>query len=656
MALYALLVGINEYQGEVADLAGCHYDVQQFAELLQYRFAAKTDNIQILLSEQATRDHIIAGFEQHLTQAGEGDTALFYYSGHGSQATTADELLAIEADGLDETLVCHDSRLDGHYDLADDELRYLIAQVSEKNPHISIILDCCHAGGGTRQQVTVRLTETDLRQRPLESYCFYHTLSLDNSDDKESHHVIEHLAEGAHVLLSACRESELAKEIAINGQAQGVFSYYLRSIINQQQSPLSYHDLMTRTSARVHNKVHDQHPQLEAIAGAKVNEGFLQGALLATTLLVYWQDKQWWLSAGGVHGLSVGDQLEFALLNNESENKRVHHVVLTRIEPNRSLLALQTESHAILDALLDPEQQYKAQITQQNNRPVILHISGDEYGVTLLRQQLQQYYSDHQNAVRFVENTDTADYYLLAQQQTYTIYHADKQHQLFKTIEYYDEFDESNARRVLQQLAHRVRWQQKLYLENLYTTLPLDAVSLVTEYEGVQAIDTHLSLHYKYDNTYSSPPQQPCFKLKIRLHPAITRPLYCVLFYFDSSDGYIGTELLSGVWLMPNDITEAHAFDGRFIPTSIPEHLRQQGINQTSDFVKLIVSESELDASLIQQQGLEAYQTNISVDPAHHATTRGMMVRKKKQRYADWMTKTIMLTTIYPSNKQEKQA
>ena len=76
----------------------------------------------VLLDEQATRDGLIRAFRATFADAGPGDTAVFYYSGHGSQQEAPPEHLVFEPDGLDETLVLHDSRADGGYDLADVEL------------------------------------------------------------------------------------------------------------------------------------------------------------------------------------------------------------------------------------------------------------------------------------------------------------------------------------------------------------------------------------------------------------------------------------------------------------------------------------------------------------------------------------------------------
>jgi uncharacterized caspase-like protein len=91
-------------------------------------------HLKILLNEQATRQAVIDGFRDHLSQAGPDDVALFFYAGHGSQENAPEEFWHLEPDRLDETLVCYDSRTDGSWDLTDKELAKLIAEVAAKKP------------------------------------------------------------------------------------------------------------------------------------------------------------------------------------------------------------------------------------------------------------------------------------------------------------------------------------------------------------------------------------------------------------------------------------------------------------------------------------------------------------------------------------------
>ena len=162
-ATYALLVGIDAYPAPVNPLRGCVNDIRRVETLLRERLTpahGQPDPFRplVLTDAQATRQAIVAGFRQHLRQAGPQDVALFYYSGHGSQAPSPPEFWHLEPDRLDETLVCWDSRLaePNHWDLADKELAQLIAEVAVSGAHVVVILDCCHSGSGTRCRRGVR--------------------------------------------------------------------------------------------------------------------------------------------------------------------------------------------------------------------------------------------------------------------------------------------------------------------------------------------------------------------------------------------------------------------------------------------------------------------------------------------------------------------
>lgn len=113
--VYALLVGIDAYPAPVPALSGCRNDIEAVEALLTARVSGSGHSLHVrsLVDEEATRAAVIAGFRDHLTQAGAGDVALFYYSGHGSQEPAPEQWWHLEPDHLDETLVLHDSRTEG---------------------------------------------------------------------------------------------------------------------------------------------------------------------------------------------------------------------------------------------------------------------------------------------------------------------------------------------------------------------------------------------------------------------------------------------------------------------------------------------------------------------------------------------------------------
>ncbi|MEZ4710786.1 MAG: caspase family protein [Caldilineaceae bacterium] len=140
--LYALLVGIDRYANpaQAPHLRGCVADVEGTYGFLTYQLGVPQDNIRLLTARMdaneapqnlATRENIIRGWREHLAQAGAGDQVFFNYSGHGARARAAD---SDDPSGYNETMVPHDSRTPGIYDIIDKELATLIEEVERRSP------------------------------------------------------------------------------------------------------------------------------------------------------------------------------------------------------------------------------------------------------------------------------------------------------------------------------------------------------------------------------------------------------------------------------------------------------------------------------------------------------------------------------------------
>jgi uncharacterized caspase-like protein len=129
----ALLIGIDDYK-EVSDLKGCVNDVELIKSDLVSKFGFPEDNVKTLKNQDATHAGIVAGIRQHLiANAQQGDVVLLHFSGHGSQ--TRDEVGGDEIDGYDETLVAHDSRTPGVFDITDDQINGLMQELTAKTDH-----------------------------------------------------------------------------------------------------------------------------------------------------------------------------------------------------------------------------------------------------------------------------------------------------------------------------------------------------------------------------------------------------------------------------------------------------------------------------------------------------------------------------------------
>ncbi len=146
----ALIIGINAYPGDSA-LEGCKTDAENMYQFIQEVWNYKPQQIKMLTDEAATRQAILATFDDWLINGSQpGDRILFYYSGHGS--TLADNN-SDEGDGIDEVLcpidsVGNDQKSRGANMLRDDDINTRLRQLPERQ--VIFISDSCHSGTITR--------------------------------------------------------------------------------------------------------------------------------------------------------------------------------------------------------------------------------------------------------------------------------------------------------------------------------------------------------------------------------------------------------------------------------------------------------------------------------------------------------------------------
>jgi hypothetical protein len=310
---FALLVGIDRYANphQAPHLRGCVADAEGTYALLVNRFGVPPADIRLLTAplegaaqpdpaHLPTRANIIAGWQTHLAQAGPGDVVFFQYSGHGSQARSQDPN---EPDGYDETLVPHDARTPGVYDLADKELALLIQQIEARGAQVLVFLDCCHSGGGTRAltPAAVRSCPADDRLRGLDLYL--PGLRLGGQRTRRAA-PSGWLPLGKHLLLAACRDDELSYEYRAPGarQWQGAASFFFQRALAAATPTTTWAQLHDLVLTQVHAVYPMQTPQLEG-PGQLTLFGAL-GAQVAPYLLVMEVEGQEYIKING--GLAVG--------------------------------------------------------------------------------------------------------------------------------------------------------------------------------------------------------------------------------------------------------------------------------------------------------------------------------------------------------------
>lgn len=149
----AVLCGINDYES-ISPLRGCVNDVGNLRALLIDVHGFDERHIRVLTDSQVTKDAVEQGFAWLYEGARAGDRLIFHFSGHGSYTLSEDD-----DEKVDELLCLHDMDFDDERTyLIDDDLGRLTRQ-APKGVHLTIILDCCHSGTGTRaiRRRTVRV-------------------------------------------------------------------------------------------------------------------------------------------------------------------------------------------------------------------------------------------------------------------------------------------------------------------------------------------------------------------------------------------------------------------------------------------------------------------------------------------------------------------
>lgn len=252
---FALLIGITEY-AHVPPLEGCLHDVAQAGAFLD-DLGVPARQVRTLTNADATRDGIIDAIRCHLIDndaIGAGDEVLLMFSGHGAQMV---DPLGRSPSGYVESLVAHDSGPGGAFGIPDTTVGALLAQIARRGPGITVVLDCCHSGSGTRatRPGRARLTMPDPRPVPLDL-------------DAEIRAAAPPMGESEpYTLLAACRDRELAiehvEEVDGIGIMRGLFSWRLFRTLAEAPPGLSYAELMERVGRQVTEVAHGQHPQCE---------------------------------------------------------------------------------------------------------------------------------------------------------------------------------------------------------------------------------------------------------------------------------------------------------------------------------------------------------------------------------------------------------
>ena len=430
------------------------------------------------------------------------------------------------------------------WDLADKELALLIVEVAKQEPHMTIILDCCHSGSSTKdpvQETNERRFPADKRKRPLDSFILQledlDQLS-DTSRNPEKHPTGWKIPTGRHVLLAACRDYETAKEYP--SKQRGYLSYYLMDTLSKANGKLTYRDLFGRTNAIVRSKI-DQSPQLEVNHPEDSNKLFLDGAIAEVEpYFIVKHDKTsgWVIEGGAVHGVQPPRSSETTLLalfpfdanidDLHDPSKSVGIAKVTQVLPTKSKIDIEGVQNLPTDST------FKAVVTSLPLPPLGVYFEGDEAGVNLARQKLQTAGLNGKPSAYVHEEQEVgkAEFRLLCHNQQYIIARPTDDRPLVAQI---DGYTSDNADQAIKRLEHIARWTTIAQLANTAANrIKAGDVKMELFFADQDLSPSNqMRLPYKYQNGGW---QQPEFKLK--LTNTTRKPLDCALVNLSDSFFY----------------------------------------------------------------------------------------------------------------------
>jgi len=670
---YALLVGIDNYPDPAIRLYGCVNDIKAVEEYLRERFVPGQDpaRIKILTDAAAARQNVIGTFQQHLGQAQAGDTALFYYAGHGSQEQAPPEFWTIEPDHKNETLVCYDSRTPGGWDLADKELAVLLQQVSSKGVHLAVVLDCCHSGSGTRdlfKDGAERRAPPDTRLRPLTAYlpavqqsaaeiaaggsaggATTGTRGLDRPPSGW-----QTVKQTRHVLLAACRDDQTAKEYSPQGVRHGALTYFLLDTLTSANGPLTYEEIYKRVSSLISANVIAQNPQLEATDSSDLSKVFLLGQPKprGEFFTASCRAGAWSIDGGSLHGIpkpNNGETVSLALFPLTAAADDLRDLSKSLTTATIASVASTSSAIALADASkLEKQSVYKAVVTALPLPRMPVLLEGDDAGKQMIREAIA-------GSLYVAEAESNATFRAIARNGQFIIARPGNDRPLVAQLS----MQAGNAKNVVSSLENIARWTSLANLKNNLSQISEKDYKLsLIKNKGTMEELTGADLELHYKPGAEGKLDYPTFW--IRVQNLGTRPLYFALMVLSEMFG-ISTDLLPEGTRRLNPSEDLWALGGEPVYANIPEPLLALGVTQSRDIVKLLVATGPFDAHLLEQQEQEgpvpATRGLMPVDVS--GTLNRLMSRVQTrslggapggatQSLDDFTTATISITTIRP--------
>ncbi|MGP1385369.1 MAG: caspase family protein [Thainema sp.] len=354
--LHVLLIGIDYYKPNrlYRSLRGAVRDISLVETFLKKTLKVPGERIHKLTSinpeaaallemrltpdQEPTYTNIVQAFNVITQMAHSGEQVYIHYAGHGGRATT---IYPFKQESRDEGIVPMDigDTEAGRY-LRDVEMATLLKRMTDKGLIVTVVLDCCHAGGKTRGDMEIRSAgQTDTMPRLSHSLVAELEVLERNWLDLTQNGVIA--AAGLpvtrkYVLLAACRADEYAYEYAVNGgtEQNGALTYWMIDTLTSAAisgQPLTYKLLHDRINAQIQSKLPQQTPVLLGDGDRRVFGSDTWLTPFTVTVIKVITDHQITINAGQAQGLSNGTRFSIYPLNTTDFTDKTRQVAIAEL-------------------------------------------------------------------------------------------------------------------------------------------------------------------------------------------------------------------------------------------------------------------------------------------------------------------------------------
>ncbi len=440
---------------------------------------------------------------------------------------------------------------------------------------------------------------------------------------------------GNIIQLGASKPYETAKELKINGQPRGIFTYSLIEALEQYAGQLSYQDLINILKIRIGNRVPQQTPQLLVKNSGLLRNSFLNAKIQSTKpyYLVQFEENKWQVNAGNIHGIPLsGGKMQLA---------DGAMIKLNNVSASRSLVE-------------GMEQRDKDKVYRAYSKSVIfpklqvgLAPGSEEDGLDLIKTTIETYQPE---LIQLQEAIEDAQYWIRAEEGTFKFTLPNDERPVFKRIAGYDQ---NNATDFMNSMESVAKWKNLLELANPKSTI-LDHEFQIELYRTTEpgnledsgqaeiiewANDPTFRYQYHDGNWH-----QPAFRLKIK-NTSFRKLYFSALALLDNygvTNQFLRLEELEPgqeAWLLDS----VGSLTYKTIPLQVDDTFHSWGITEVKSYLKVFISnDSKLDTDIYNQEGLE-YDGKLP--------TRSLGRKSPPANQLDWTTREIKFTTVRPMEK-----